>query len=196
MRTGSLLLALLALLAAAMLVTAGCTSTPPTNQTNTTTTTTAPAGTGTPDLTPGANVTGEPTGNVTPANTSVTNTTAPVNVTAPFANATYRWVARAGSESISVPSPDRYTIAFNQNGTYAIKADCNTGVGNYTVNATKVTISPANMTKAYCGDASLDKKFLPALGQVTGYQTDAQGRLVLVMVNPNERLTFEKIVVK
>ena len=190
MRTGSLLLALLALLAAAMLVAAGCTTTPPTNQTNTTTTT--PAGTGTP----GANVTGEPTGNVTPENTSVTNTTAPGNVTASFANATYRWIARAGSESFSVPSPDRYTIAFNQNGTYALKADCNTGVGNYTVNATKVTISPANMTKAYCGDASLDKKFLPGLGQVTGYQTDAQGRLVLVMVNPNERLTFEKIVVK
>ena len=190
MRTGSLLLALLALLAAAMLVTAGCTSTPPTNQT--TPTTTVPAGTATPDLTPGANV----TGNVTPVNTSVTNTTAPGNVTASFANATYRWIARAGTESFSVPSPDRYTIAFNQNGTYAIKADCNTGVGNYTANATKVKISPANMTKTYCGDASLDKKFLPALGLVNGYQTDAQGRLVLVMVNPNERLTFEKVVVK
>ena len=194
MRTGSLLLALLALLAAAMLVTAGCTSTPPTNQTTTTTAT--PAGTGTPDLTPGANVTGEPAGNVTPANTSVTNTTAPGNVAASFANATWRWIARSGSESIQVPSPDRYTIAFNSNGTYAIKADCNTGVGNFTVNATKVTISPANRTKAYCGDASLDKKLLPALAKVTAYQTDASGRLVLVMVNPNERLTFEKVVVK
>ncbi len=190
MRTGSLLLALLALLAAAMLVTAGCTSTPPTNQTNTTTT--APAGTGTPDLTPGANV----TGNVTPANTSVTNTTAPVNVTAPFVNSTWRWIARSGSESIQVPSPDRYTIAFAPNGTYAIKADCNTGSGNFTVNASKLTVAPPVMTEAYCGDNSLDKNLLPALAKVTAYQTDASGRLVLVMVNPNERLTFEKVVVK
>jgi len=126
----------------------------------------------------------------------VTNTTAPVNVTAPFVNSTWRWIARSGSESIQVPSPDRYTIAFNQNGTYAIKADCNTGIGNYTVNATKVTVSPANLTKTYCGDASLDKKLVPALVQVTGYQVDTTGHLVLVMVNPTERLTFEKVVVK
>jgi heat shock protein HslJ len=186
MRIGSLLFALLALLAAAMLVTAGCTTTPSTN----TTTTPTPAVTGTPAMneTPAANV----TANITPANTTVTNVT-PVNVTAPFVNSTWRWIARAGSESISVSSPDRYTIAFNQNGTYAIRADCNTGIGNYTVNATKVTISPANLTKTYCGDASLDKKFVPALAQVTGYQVDTTGRLVLVMVNPNERLIFTKV---
>jgi heat shock protein HslJ len=187
MRTGSILLALLALLAAAMLVAAGCTSAPPANQT----TPTVPAGTATPDLTPGANV----TGNVTPVNTSVTNTTAPVNITAPFVNSTWRWIARSGSESIQVPSPDRYTIAFNQNGTYAVRADCNTGSGNYTVDASKVTVMPPAMTEVYCGDASLDRKFVPALAQVTGFQTDSSGRLVLVMVNPNERLTFEKVVV-
>lgn len=181
MRTGSLLLALLALLAAAMLVSAGCTTTPPTNQTTTTPT---PAGNGTPAMTP--------TVNVTPMNTTVTNTT-PVNITAPFVNSTYRWIARAGSQSISVPSPDRYTIRFNKNGTYAIRADCNNGTGNFTVNATKVKVSPANLTKTFCGDASLDKTYTTALGQVTGYEMDAQGRLILIMVSPNERLTFTKV---
>lgn len=185
MRTGSLLLALLALLAAAMLVSAGCTTTPPTNQTTTTPT---PAGNGTPAMTPTVNV----TGNVTPANTSVTNTT-PVNITAPFVNSTYRWIARAGSQSISVPSPDRYTITFDRNGTYGLRADCNTGRGNFTVNGTKVKVSPANLTKTFCGDASLDKTYTTALGQVTGYEMDAQGRLILIMVSPNERLTFTKV---
>ena len=185
MRTGSLLLALLALLAAAMLVTAGCTTTPPTNNTTTQT----PAGTGTPAMTPTVNV----TANVTPTNTSVTNGTA-VNITAPFVNSTWRWIAQAGSESISVPSPDRYTIAFASNGTYAIRADCNNGTGNFTVNATKVKVSPANMTsKTYCGDQSLNTKFTAGLVQVTGYQMDASGRLVLIMVNQNERLTFTKV---
>ena len=182
MRTGSLLLALLALLAAAMLITAGCTTTPPTNQTNTTATT--PAGNGTPTV--------NATGNVTLVNTSVT--TAPVNITAPFVNATWRWIARAGSQPISVPSPDHYTIKFNANGTYALRADCNNGTGNYTVNATKVKIGAANMTtKTYCGDASLDKTLASSLAAVTAYKMDASGRLVLIMVNPVERLTFEKV---
>ena len=196
MRIGSLLLALLALLAAAMLVTAGCTTTPATNNTTTTQPTTVGTGTQVMTAVPTANVTGNVTGNVTPVNTSAINGTA-VNITAPFVNSTYRWIARSGSESISVPSPDRYTIAFNQNGTYALKADCNTGNGNYTANATRVKINPANLTKAYCGDASLDKTYTAALGQVTTYQIDAaSGRLVLIMVNPNERLTFETVVVK
>ncbi len=114
-------------------------------------------------------------------------------VAAPFVNSTYRWVARSGSQSISVPSPDRYTIRFNANGTYALRADCNNGTGNFTVNATKVKINPANLTKTYCGDASLDKTYTAGLGQVTSYEIDASGRLVLIMVNPNERLTFTKV---
>jgi heat shock protein HslJ len=118
-----------------------------------------------------------------------------MNITAPFVNASWRWIARAGSESYSVPSPDRYTIKFNTTGTYAIRADCNNGTGNFTVNATKLKISPPTMaTKTYCGDASLDRKYIAALGQVTSYQVDASGRLVLIMVNQNERLTFTKVV--
>lgn len=115
-------------------------------------------------------------------------------VNAPFVNSTYRWIARSGSQSITVPSPDRYTIAFNQNGTYALRADCNNGTGNFTANATSVKINPANLTKTYCGDASLDKTYTAGLGQATSYQVDtASGRLILIMVNPNERLTFEKV---
>jgi heat shock protein HslJ len=116
-----------------------------------------------------------------------------VNITAPFVNATWRWIGQAGSETISVTSPDRYTIAFNTNGTYAIRADCNTGLGNYTVNGTTVKIAAANLTKTYCGDQSLDKTFTAALAKVTGYQMDTSGRLILIMVNPNERLIFEKV---
>jgi heat shock protein HslJ len=115
-------------------------------------------------------------------------------VNASFVNATWRWIARAGSESIFVSSPDRYTITFDKNGTYGIKADCNTGSGNFTVNGTKVKISPSTLTKAYCGDKSFDKGFIAALGTVTAYEMDAQGRLVLLMVNAKERLVFQKVV--
>jgi heat shock protein HslJ len=182
MRTGSLLLAALALIAAAMLVAAGCTTTPPTNQT--TPATTAPAGNTTPTV--------NATVNATPTVNATVNVTPVANITAPFVNATWRWIARSGSESIQVSSPAQYTIAFNKTGTYSIKADCNNGTGNFTVNGTKVKIMPANLTTKYCGDQSLDKKFTTSLYQVTGYEMDAQGRLVLVMVSNNERLTFTK----
>ena len=118
---------------------------------------------------------------------------APGNATAPFVNATWRWIARSGSESIRVPSPDQYTIAFAPNGTYAIRADCNTGGGDFAVNGTRVAISPPRLTLVYCGDDSLDGRFLEALDRVTTYELDADGRLVLVMTSPNERLTLEKV---
>jgi heat shock protein HslJ len=113
-------------------------------------------------------------------------------VSAEFVNATWRWIARTGSEPVSVPSPDRYTIAFAPNGTYAIRADCNTGRGTFAVDGATVTISPPGLTRAYCGDASLDRTFLAALVRVTRYEVDAQDRLVLIMVDPGERLVFEK----
>ncbi len=65
---------------------------------------------------------GEPMASVAPGGSVM-----PGNVTAPFANMTWHWIARSGSESIRVPGPDRYTIAFAPNETYAIRADCNTG---------------------------------------------------------------------
>jgi heat shock protein HslJ len=200
MRLPSFLLALLAVCIAAMLFAAGCTSTPPTNATKTPT----PAGTGTlvPTVPPTSvatgNATGIPTanmtGNMTLPTVNATGNVTPVSLNASFVNATWRWVARAGSESITVSSPDKYTIAFNTNGTYALKADCNTGSGNFTVNGTKVKISPGTLTKAYCGDNSLDRSLIAALDQVTAFEMDAQGRLVLLMVNSNERLVFQKVV--
>jgi heat shock protein HslJ len=125
---------------------------------------------------------------------SAPNTTPVGNITAPFVNATWRWIGRSGSETIQVPNPNQYTIAFNATGTYAIKADCNVGSGNYTLNGTKLRINQGALTRAYCGDNSLDRTYLASLGRVTSYVMDASGRLVLIMISPNERLIFEKVV--
>jgi heat shock protein HslJ len=125
---------------------------------------------------------------------SAPNTTRAGNITAPFVNATWRWIGRSGSETIQVPNPNQYTIAFNATGTYAIKADCNVGSGNYTLDGTKLRINQGALTRAYCGDNSLDRTYLASLGRVTSYVMDANGRLVLIMISPNERLIFEKVV--
>jgi heat shock protein HslJ len=118
---------------------------------------------------------------------------ATVNVSAPFVGANWRWVGTSGSETISVPNPSQYTIAFNATGTYAVKADCNVGSGNYTLNGTKLRIFEGPLTRAYCGDASLDRTYLASLYRVTSYVMDSQDRLVLIMISPNERLLFERV---
>ncbi|NLX50264.1 MAG: META domain-containing protein [Methanospirillum sp.] len=183
MRTSPLLLILLAVVTAAMLVVAGCTTTPPSNQT--TVPTTSPDGNETPALTPSDTVT-EP-------NTTVPNETQEAeNITAPIVNSTWRWIAGVGDEPVQVSNPSRYTIAFDANGTYAVRADCNTGRGNFTVENATLAISPATLTDVYCGDASLDKTYLESLERVTSWQFDARGRLLLIQGTAFDRLVFEK----
>ena len=118
--------------------------------------------------------------------------TAPT-VSAPFVNATWRWLGRSGSETVQVPDPDSYTIAFNATGTYDLRADCNTGGGTFTVDGAKLNISLPRLTRMYCGDDSLDNQFVTALELVTGYQMTGQDRLVLYLANPTERLSFGKV---
>jgi heat shock protein HslJ len=175
MRTGSLLFALLALLAAAMLLSAGCTSTPPTNQTNTTATT--PAGNATTVM-PTTNV----TGNVTPNGT----------VTIPtFTNTTWQWNAlEVGANKTVINNSASYTVVFRPNGTYALKADCNNGAGNYTVNGTALNLSPAAVTLAYCGEASKDQLYLTSIMRATSYTIDRTGNLILTLEQPNNRMVF------
>ena len=185
MRISSILLALLVVFVAAMLVTAGCTSTPTTNATPAATTAAGtPSSTGAPTADITGNETAIPTVNVT------ANQTAAPSVNTSFVNATWAWVARAGSEPVTVTSPDRYTVHFNVNGTYALRADCNNGTGNFSVDGKKLKLAPANLTEVYCGDKSLDQDLVTALGRVTAFETDAQGRLVLLMTSSNERLVF------
>lgn len=187
MRIPTILLALLAVLVAAMLVSAGCTSTPPANATPKATT-----AAGTPSVTeaPTAVVTVNQTATST-VNVTANETAAAVN--ASFVNATWAWVARAGSEPVTVTSPDRYTVGFNTNGTYRLRADCNNGTGNFTVDGKKLKLAPANLTEVYCGDRSLDRDLVTALDGVTAFEMDSQGRLVLLMTNSNERLVFKKL---
>ena len=171
----------MALMAAAMLISAGCTSTPPTNQTNTTATT--PAGTGAADrrcdhVMPTTNV----TGNVTPNGTVVIPA---------FMNTTWQWNAlEVGANKTVINNSASYTVVFRPNGTYSLKADCNTGAGNYTVNGTALNLSPAAVTLAYCGEASKDQLYLSSLMRTTSYTIDRTGNLILTLEQPNNRMVF------
>ncbi len=72
-----------------------------------------------------------------------------------------------------VPTPEKYTIFFEEDGTVNINADCNVVGGTYVIrNNGTLVIELGPSTMAFCGEESLDQQFLLLLGQV------ASGRFV------------------
>jgi len=66
---------------------------------------------------------------------------------------TWQWTAATekvpASQSV-VPDPQNYTIEFKSDGTYAMKADCNTISGAYTTSGSSLTIQPGAGTLVAC----------------------------------------------
>lgn len=77
-----------------------------------------------------------------------------------------------------VPPEDqsRYTITFNEDGTAAIKADCNNVAATYTTEETNIRIVPGPSTLAACPDDSLSDKFVAGLSAATTYNIGPAGR--------------------
>jgi heat shock protein HslJ len=83
-----------------------------------------------------------------------------------------------------VPPEDqsRYTITFNDDGTAAIKADCNNVAATYTTEETNIKIVPGPSTLAACPDDSLADKFVAGLSSATTYNVRPAG-LTLYILN-------------
>ncbi len=80
---------------------------------------------------------------------------------------------------IAVPDPSLYTLLLNPDGTYNIKADCNTGSGSYTLEGSSISFGPGPMTMAMCEPDSLDQTYLQYLGDVVTYVLTEEGKLAL-----------------
>ena len=82
-----------------------------------------------------------------------------------------------------------YTIQFNDDETFAAKADCNQVAGDYTIQADGVlTINPGPSTLAFCGEESLGDAYVAALGQAGSY-TIAENQLTITLLDDGT-LTF------
>jgi heat shock protein HslJ len=105
---------------------------------------------------------------------------------------TWQWTASTekvpASQSV-VPDPANYTIEFKSDGTYAVKADCNSGSGAYTTSGSSLTLQPGPMTLAACPDTSLDSTFLQGLMATSSYAV-ANGELTLTQTNEGT-MTFK-----
>lgn len=81
----------------------------------------------------------------------------------------WQWVAFTDPASgpQEIPNPENYRVQFEADGTVLIQADCNSGSGIYSVaggpESGSMSIIPGPMTRAFCGDDSLDGRFLQYL---------------------------------
>ena len=90
----------------------------------------------------------------------------------------------------TVPSPENYTITFNEDGTFEGKADCNNISGTYSQeNGFAITLGPTTM--AYCGETSMDTQYLQLLGSVSAGGSDGKGGLSLETPGGVQRMMFQ-----
>lgn len=106
----------------------------------------------------------------------------------------WHWSALTGDDAgnlSTAPDPQRYTIQFSKDGTYGIRADCNSGGGEYALAGDKLTIEPGFTTLVYCGPESLDTRYLSLLQAVTGFSV-ADEKLVLSLEEEGKQMIFVK----
>jgi heat shock protein HslJ len=95
-----------------------------------------------------------------------------------ISNIEWQWTGFQNSSSPEnhtlVPKPENYTLAFFPDGTYYIRADCNQGSGNYTLEEDILSLGPAAITLMGCGPGSMDGEYLALLSgeKSTSFEND------------------------
>ena len=91
---------------------------------------------------------------------------------------------RGGDGASTAPAdPARYTLTFTADGGVSMQLDCNRGNGTWTSNRDgELSITPLAVTRAFCGEGSLDTRIASDLGGVTAYERD-DAQLTLTMSN-------------
>ena len=107
-------------------------------------------------------------------------------------NITWQWVElienNPAAQSV-VPNPENYTVALFDDGIYTVVADCKSGMGNYTVDGSQITLESFPVTMQICSDESLEPQYLMLLGQVASFGM-ADGKLVFVLKDSAGEMRF------
>ena len=114
-------------------------------------------------------------------NTGPTTADEPAAQTGDLIDIAWQWAAlEDGGQSTAVANPERYTLAFLDDGAIAFAADCNNGTGSYTLEGMALTLQPGAMTAAACAEGSLSDQYVQLLGQVAGFTFDGDDLLLSV----------------
>ena len=98
-------------------------------------------------------------------------------------NTVWQWTGYtpADGDPTVVGNPQAYYLVLIDDGTYAFRADCNNGAGGYTLNEANLSLAPAAVTLAACGEESLSDAFVDYLGRAQILDFDGDGNLVLTL---------------
>lgn len=64
---------------------------------------------------------------------------------------------------VNLPQPTNYGVEFRDGSQLAVKADCNSCSGTYSISGESLKIGAVACTLAFCGSASFDTAFLAVL---------------------------------
>ena len=98
----------------------------------------------------------------------------------PLIGATWEWQETVGGEDAEVApdDPASYTLAFNDDGTASIQADCNQVVASYSIDESLLTIELGASTLAACEEGSLSDPYLAMLSAASSYEMDGDDLVI------------------
>ena len=82
-------------------------------------------------------------------------------------------------ETITIQDPSRYTIEFEHDGSFFVRADCNVGSGGYVKQDTQLSLNLGPLTRAACPPDSYSDRYLQDLGDVANAIFDDDNFLYL-----------------
>lgn len=99
-----------------------------------------------------------------------------------LAGTTWQWTGYAGKDGFTLTpdTPANYTLSFMDDGTVAVKADCNTGGGTYTEDGASLSIMVTRMTRAACPPESLSNDFVIGLNAAESYAMDGENLAITI----------------
>jgi heat shock protein HslJ len=73
------------------------------------------------------------------------------------------------SEMVSPDDPSQYTITFEDESNFTVRADCNVGGGTYTTEGASIEMTVEQLTRAMCPPESLSDQFLRDIDDSASY---------------------------
>lgn len=108
-------------------------------------------------------------------------------------NIEWQWTSFQDSDSpdsqVTVPSPENYTLALFADGTYYIKADCNSGSGTYTLEGNRLILGLPVTTLVDCGPESMNGEYTSLISTVEAVALE-DGQLILYPGNEGDKMFF------
>ena len=88
-----------------------------------------------------------------------------------------------------VADSENYTIVFNADNLYNVKADCNMLSGGYEISGSSLTLLPGPSTMAMCPPESSHDLYVGLLAQVDGYELEGE-KLILTFGDGAGQMIF------